>query len=579
MEIHFSYEDPDGVFASVAEGRWSPLAAHELVLAAHALALAQKVTRNDVEARHRDRIRILAHQIDTTLSVLNVMRGRAILADEVGLGKTIEAGLILSEWRARGMLPTALVLTPASLVEQWRREMDEKFGLHFPAADERRFEGEERERLLLLSLDAAKGADRGAALLSREWAAVVIDEAHKVRNPQTQAFKFVRQLKSERLLLLTATPLQNRIQDLWSLLALVDPTKAGTITNFTTAFSQGAEGRTLRNRVALQGLLRGAMVRNTRGQVGLDFPERRVFTQPLQPTSEELELYDAASDYVLLSVDTASRSNTLELMQIQRMLASHPEQLRRSLERRYARAPTAALRAVMDAARAVRGSTKEAQLLSLIRETGDEKVVVFTEFAGTMEALVRALGAHGITARGFHGGMSLRAKEEAVAAFADDRQAQVLVSTDAGSEGRNLQFCHHLVNFDLPWNPMKVEQRIGRIHRLGQRYPCLIYNLTLHGTVEELVLQRVFEKLNLFRLAIGEMDAILSECGDEGSFEQRIFDAILDARRRRREPDFVGILGDAARAREMLSRVKQLHADTVDRLDLSALRQAAGDAR
>ena len=202
MNVEINYQDPGNVLALATQGKWSPLAAHQLSVTAHTLALAQRYSREDIETRHRERIQILPHQIDSALAVLNTMRGRAILADEVGLGKTIETGIILTEWHARGQLPSALVLTPASLVGQWRQELREKFRLTFRApGDTPSFRGFESEPFIVVSVDTAKRNQAREALTARRWSAVVVDEAHKLRNSDTQAFKFARELQSDRLLL------------------------------------------------------------------------------------------------------------------------------------------------------------------------------------------------------------------------------------------------------------------------------------------------------------------------------------------------------------------------------------------
>jgi SNF2 family DNA or RNA helicase len=150
------------------------------------------------------------------------------------------------------------------------------------------------------------------------------------------------------------------------------------------------------------------------------------------------------------------------------------------------------------------------------------KFLIFTEYRQTLEAIVNQLQEWGIAAQGFHGGMDIRQKEAAVARFKEDEDdggARVLVSTESGAEGRNLQFCHQLINYDLPWNPMRVEQRIGRLHRLGQEKDVTIFNLSCHETIESHIIELLARKIRMFELVIGELDLILGNLEGAKSFE------------------------------------------------------------
>src|SRR5690606_25039061 len=152
--------------------------------------------------------------------------------------------------------------------------------------------------------------------------------------------------------------------------------------------------------------------------------------------------------------------------------------------------------------------------------------LIFTEYRKTLDTLVRQLNEWGISAVGFHGGLDIRQKEAAVAAFRGDSNgnpgARVLVSTESGAEGRNLQFCHQLINYDLPWNPMRVEQRIGRLHRLGQAQDVTIFNLSCNETVEAHIIDLLARKIRMFELVIGELDLILGNIEGAKSFEDML---------------------------------------------------------
>ena len=161
------------------------------------------------------------------------------------------------------------------------------------------------------------------------------------------------------------------------------------------------------------------------------------------------------------------------------------------------------------------------KLVELVRQFGD-RMIVFTQFQGTHQEILRVLQKAGVATTALHGGMRYREKQETLERFRTS--AQVLVSTDVGSEGRNLQFCNAVVNFDLPWNPMRIEQRIGRISRVGQEREVYVFNLVSAGTLEDHLLHLLHAKINMFELVIGEIDAILGQLEEERSFEEVIMD-------------------------------------------------------
>jgi SNF2 family DNA or RNA helicase len=182
------------------------------------------------------------------------------------------------------------------------------------------------------------------------------------------------------------------------------------------------------------------------------------------------------------------------------------------------------LLALADCAAGVRTWSKAAALekLLLAHIAADEKLIIFTHFRATLDLLAERLRDLGIDFVPYHGGLSAKAKDEAIRRF--ESEARVLLSTEAAGEGRNLQFCRTMVNFDLPWNPMRIEQRVGRIHRVGQTRPVQIFNLAAEGTVEDYILHVLDRKLNMFELVIGEMDMILGQMGDERDFEMIVME-------------------------------------------------------
>jgi SNF2 family DNA or RNA helicase len=208
---------------------------------------------------------------------------------------------------------------------------------------------------------------------------------------------------------------------------------------------------------------------------------------------------------------------------LQMEVGSSVQALRVTLEnisRRHGK-PGPSLDALLDLAGSADGSTKITGLLDLLRRH-DEKMLVFTRYRETQKAVLNALEQAGIPGAEFGGHMSTADKDEQVAAFAAERR--VMVSTDVGSEGRNLQFCHTLVNYDLPWNPMVIEQRVGRVHRIGQTEAVNIYNLSARDTVEDYVLEVLDSKINMFELVVGEVGEILGNLDEERDFEDTVLD-------------------------------------------------------
>ncbi len=219
------------------------------------------------------------------------------------------------------------------------------------------------------------------------------------------------------------------------------------------------------------------------------------------------------------------RPHYFTLMVLQKEMGSSWASARATLERLSGNPDGLdARRLKLLAARAAEASKSPSKVRSLLRALngmGGEKCIVFTQFRGTQETIVGALRQAGIEPAGFHGELGWREKEEALDAFRG--AAPVLVSTEAGGEGRNLQHCRIVVNYDLPWNPMRVEQRIGRVHRLGQKHPVRVIHLAARGTIEAYVLEILDRKIRMFELVVGEMEEILGTWQPHGSFEDEIF--------------------------------------------------------
>ncbi len=500
-------------------------------------------------------------QIRAVLRVLRQMRGRGLLADEVGLGKTIEAGLILKEYVLRGLVRRALVLAPVSLLTQWREELAHKFDLPFVI----RSRGEDwgAHPFLIASLDTAKTERNREEIGKQDFDILVVDEAHRLRNHLTQGWKFVDALSLKYLLLLTATPVQNDMRELYNLVTLLKPGVLGTYRAFRKEFMVRGDKRLPKNTRRLSALLSDVMIRTTRSSTSLKFPKREVMIEEFDLNAEERRLYDGVSSFVHDIVsesepDEYSRWHFL-LLVLQKEMGSSHYAAQKTLERstRVFRKGTQArrLHRLVEMAQAVRTSRKFEGLLRLVKDAQEDKVLIFTQFRRTLEYLEAGLLKAGENPAIFHGSLTSREKDEAVDSFRGGRR--IMISTEAGGEGRNLQFCRTVVNYDLPWNPMRIEQRIGRVHRLGQTRDIRIHNFTARDTVEDYVLAILHRKINMFELVIGEMDMILGQWSERESFEQRVFQIWASHKNRRDLDDAFNKFGeDLLLARKRYEKIK-----------------------
>ena len=519
-------------------------------------------------------VKLLEHQVDAAHRALFEMNGKALLADEVGLGKTIEVGMILKEMAYRETDGSVLVLTPAQLAKQWQAELREKFGLQFVCNYDDEFDGFDAHSHIIASIDTAKSERYRPEVLARDWDVLVLDEAHYVKNEATDRYDLIDQITYEYAFFLTATPIQNELTDLYNIISLLRPGLFGTRDVFHQYFVD-SDQETLVNRNELQERLSKVMIRNKRADTDIDFTDRIVDTRTFEPSSDEQALYEAVSDYVR-GAYAKDQGQKLVLMLLQKEVVSSPWALEQTIQRRLDDQATLEgtdeLQSILDRIGAIETVTKEARLLDIVEEARDRvemgRVIVFTQFRATQQALVDWLSDDGYTTHAFHGGHSSEEKEAIVEAF--EAEGGVLVSTDAMNEGRNLQFCNLMVNYDLPWNPMKVEQRIGRIHRIGQAREVYVFNMALEGTVEEYVLDRLYHKIDLFQQTVGELSSILTRLEESGtSFEDEIFDRLVTADSTvDLENDFESMAVDLEEQRALADKVEQFNSGVFEGFDL-----------
>jgi SNF2 family DNA or RNA helicase len=469
---------------------------------------------------HLPNLTPLPHQLETAKQVIENMNGKAILADEVGLGKTIEAGLILKEYMIRGLVKKVLILVPASLVTQWSYELNSKFFI--PAVSQRKSYVWEQCDVVVSSIDTAKRDPHRDIIYKQDYDLIIIDEAHKLKNNKTKNYEFVQSLKKKFCLLLTATPIQNRIEEIFNLVSLLKPGHLGSETAFYEKYKRDA--RSLNDNEHLKELVNKVMIRNRRADTGIEWTKRHVETIPIVFSPQEKELYEAITE--LKSEGDWVQTSAFSVMTLQREACSSRESVFYTLKNMLQKKenPTKAfedqIQYLISKVEAVTTNSKAEKTLELIQKI-DDKVIIFTEYRATQMYLQWYLKQNGISSVPFRGGFKRGKKDWMRELF--QKHAQVLIATEAGGEGINLQFCNHIINFDLPWNPMRLEQRIGRIHRLGQEKDVMIYNFAIQNTVEEHILKLLYEKIELFEKVIGDLDDILTKL-DFGSIEDHLID-------------------------------------------------------
>lgn len=497
-----------------------------------------------------DRVRPHAYQMRVVEAVLREKAPAAILADEVGLGKTIEAGLILKELTLRGIARRSLVLAPKALLGQWRQELREHFDEEFVLTDERRFRGFDVEPRVICSLPQfVRSFDKIGA---RAWDLVIVDEAHLLANPASKRRQYMGLLRAHWRLLLTATPVANKLTDLYSLVELVAPGKFGTLREFEAEYvADPGTARVLRPSAAadLRRVVAEVMCRTRRADTKIAFAGRAVTTRDVAATPTEDALITEVTAYLRAlyrrlpargtdrgAVARASESGRLnrgavirEIMALQQSLSSSPYAIAKSLRLRAERheEDRAYLLDLADRCEAS-GSAKEGLLLAALDELGAEPALIFTLRLETAAHLKETLNGRGRKAEWYVGALNRAERERVVARF-NAGEIDTLVATDAGAEGLNLQErCHTLFNYDLHWNPMRIEQRIGRVHRLGQRHDVQVHNFVLKDSIDDYVVKLLYQKINLFTMTVGALETVLAESHEgEIDLEERVLEILL----------------------------------------------------
>ena len=469
------------------------------------------------------------YQVETVRKVLKQYRGRVLLADEVGLGKTVEAGMVLKEYALRGMAERILILTPASLVGQWRDEMESKFGIDFATShdpllrtDPARFWAQPR---VIASIAAARRKEHAELLAGMSYDVIVVDEAHHLRDQSSASYRLVNSLQKRFLLLLSATPVQNSLLELYNLLTLLKPGIFKTQKEFRSVYMTPGKPREPANRERLRDLMRGVMVRNTRALAALRLPRRHASTLRAAPGEDEAGCY---RDLSALAREIASGAQ--HRLAVQHLLAaagSSPAAAAAAVARFVARHPEdTRWAALLDRYRAVThrreagGTARGCSRRTRRRRRWCSSTIAIPWRIWRICCAGRARPSRCSMA-------ACRGLPRMRRSTPSATEVPVLLCSESGGEGRNLQFCNTLINFDIPWNPMAIEQRIGRIDRIGQTREVFVFNLVTTGTIEDEVLRILDEKINMFELVVGEVGAILGEFEDQHDFSTLVLDAWL----------------------------------------------------
>ena len=526
--------------------------------------------------RANKNVSIFDHQILAAQRIKNELGGTALLADEVGLGKTIEACIIIKEFLTTGLAKKVLILAPPSLLPQWKDELASKFNLDFiNQQNDSRFVDVFSHDLLLMSHASASYPEKAKALQEVFWDLVIVDEAHSMKNSATKKHQLVKNLSKRHLLLLSATPIQNNLEELYNMVELLHPGHLGTWKQFEEKYALGKNARSINPayKNELQTILSQLIIRTTRKEVRkyIKFTDRIPHTNILESSEKESQLYNAITDIIRDLYQ--SNHNSLALMTYQRLASSSTDTSKRALYKMKMNKVIGPERydELVSLANSIPNDSKFIDILNHI-EKDSSKFLIFTEFYATQDYIARNLEERGFSVTLFNGKLSPDEKYEAVRQFKN--KSQIMISTGAGGEGQNFQFCHNIVNYDLPWNPMRVEQRIGRVHRIGQTEDVNIYNYALKGTIEAYILELLFTKIELFNMALGELDLIFEDSANQG-LQETWFKEYMSGKNEEDIKNKFSSLGEnwKQNKEKIHDTVNEFNDDVFDNFDLSAIKE------
>lgn len=474
----------------------------------------------------------LNHQPEGALKILRDLNGTALLSDEVGLGKTITTGIVLKECIQRGFIKNVLILTPPSLVNQWEEELREKFELNFNIIEK---EQDWKHNYSIASLDRVKIFDKEKNEFRHKkaheipWDLLVVDEAHKLKARHTIRWKFVNKLQKKRFLGLTATPFQNDLIELYNLLHLLKKGHLGTIREFKKKFLKRGNKRHPLNQKELKAKLEEIMVRRTRKSAGIEYKPRIPKIISVEMSNEEYQLYKDMNELLkkqYFSADGSLIDGRLVVYSILPKITSSSKSAIETLSKiasnkKYHSTTRTISKNIVERYKKIGVDSKMKRLIELvknIKETqSNPKMLIFTKHPTTLRYIVEQFKPFNFNIIEFTGNLNRQEKSERIKEFKSG--ADVMICTDTGAEGLNFQFCNNIINYDLPWNPMSVEQRIGRLDRIGQERDINVYSFATKDTMEEYVVDLIVNKMCCVGLVIGELPIILFNLGLDGNTE------------------------------------------------------------
>lgn len=577
-----------------------------------ATKIKQEIAEKHILAPYESNLIPLPHQILVLEKVMQGVQTRFMLADEVGMGKTIEAGLVLKEKKLRGEVKRILLVVPKSAMLQWQSEMKEHFAENFFIYDSdlitsmaktfASFDAEEelnfwrQHNQIIVSIDALKPIEsrqgwnqkrvdaynkyRLEMVVNADFDMVIIDEAHRMGGSSTSVsrFKMAEVLCNAvpNLLLLTATPHRGKSDHFRRLLQLMD---ADAFSGEGMPCIEDIQPYVMRSEKRFAVDYDGKKLFNERTTVRLD-----VLLDPLRHAAQ-IALYKHITDYVRICfgrAKSAKRNATgLVMVMLQKLASSSTDAILSALRTRLYRLENGEdednldgygldgsldyeddeldvgdysvehtssglkteiemLQKLVEEAEQCRATETDAKATALmekiysLRSSGIEannKVLVFTEFRQTQDFLIRVLNEQGLKCEKVNGSMSMEERHRALVHFRDE--ADVLVATDAAGESLNVQFCHIVFNYDLPWNPMALEQRIGRVDRIGQKYEVKAFNMLTNNSVDYRIYNIIVEKLDIImeELGIDKTSDVLDSTIDAKKINHLYLQSLLDPKR------------------------------------------------
>ncbi|MFC1742368.1 DEAD/DEAH box helicase [Candidatus Riflebacteria bacterium] len=479
----------------------------------------------------------IKHQQKLVYKVIKEMSGRAILADEAGLGKNVEALQILMEYYTRDLAKKILILTPAALAFKWQEELKTKAGLdsvnHFEIEDWTRHD------IVVSSMDTAKSTKNREELQKIEFDIVIIDEAHRLKNPSTKNWKFVNTLSSKFMLFLTASPIHTDLMDLYNLVTIIKPGLLKTSAYFKDNFIASSTKKTLlKNKEDFKALTDQVIVRTMRSETEIPFPRGQARNEAVDMSPTEKDIYKSIRNFVWENIESVpevvkgsmlNREVFLSLLEVAGIsLHTLKTQIEEILKGHVREDLKAGLIIIKKKLLNLKEDTKLERLIKILSNM-KEKAALFFLDPPTLDRVSRDL-----LLRRFHIFVSQnelpeKEKDRIFQTFSRIKNGYLLVDKAAGN-GRSYGDTKVLINYDIPWSPIEMEQRIGRVFNIANQQKLEIINLFWTGSVEDILVNNAYKPTRLFEIIPGELETLMMCIKGRKSLEQILLDSIAFAK-------------------------------------------------